>query len=633
MRKATNKKNCKASRKSTLKKRLALLATLVVTSTIGVGYDDQASAANPGFVSRATVPPLPVTTHSKSGVKNNPFVKNREDAQDRSVRLASGDNKPAIRLRPVGAPIGLNTIGEDPVRVRPSTIAIDEAMPPSIQQNPLVGSSHHDGADLVNVPASPIQGTNPQSSAENNLEPCDTLIPEFRPPAIECQPPVTDAAKAACTSHQESAHIVRPSEAPVLQAAPEIEIVASGDSAPRSNQEGACYVSLADEEDKKSTDTTKDQPQIQLAVDARDNREPIAESQPIFFSISDSDEIEHPCTEFAREATPVELNETPVHDTADRKSSSLPQTSSAPKSKPSDSIALETPDPKDESSTGVDEIADQAIPTPVMADEPIAPIQLDDESEAPPVAINIAEQLQPAPKAIYRSEPAVAAPVPAPEPTLARQRFRPPVAVDSPPIAVVRSGTSAMPENSVAAVQSAEAPVLEQEATLLEKKDEIAEHPESPRKGASHPAVLRMSRAQVRSLTIGGYVRRVAVGDKNICQAFAAGPNQLKLIGTGNGVTRLVVWADKSDSSPTSVRRFDVYVEDKAAASESTADKATVLNESIRRAFPTSHVFVQQMKDALVVNGHCDDEETAKKIVRMIRKTCLIPVRDEIQVR
>ena len=214
-----------------------------------------------------------------------------------------------------------------------------------------------------------------------------------------------------------------------------------------------------------------------------------------------------------------------------------------------------------------------------------------------------------------------------PEPLLVQRRYRPPVAVDSPPIAIARDISSEAESISVPTVQSIETPMF-----VLEELSEQAKIEALPEVAASKSSALYMTRTQVRSLTIGGHVRRVAVGDKNVCQAFAAGPNQLKLIGTGSGVTRLVVWADSTDSSPTRVRSFEIHVEDKAAP-VGISDKTVVLNQSIRQAFPNSRINVQQQKNSLVASGDCQSEEMAKDIIRMIRKTCLIPVRDEIQVR
>tara|TARA_R110002049_G_scaffold2750_4_gene22019 strand:- start:212747 stop:214894 length:2148 start_codon:yes stop_codon:yes gene_type:complete len=715
MRKATNKTTIETSETTSRKKRLALIAALVVGSSIGAGSSMIATAANPGFVSRGALPPLPVTTQSNGHVKSNPFYQPPRAAAEASIRLASGDAQPAIRLRPTGAPIGLNTIGEDPIRVRPSSIVIDQVPPAAVRTNPLIGSEHHHNPDLINTDAAQLKPMHSRSVAGGSSEP-QLLIPAFDP-KMNVAPSSNQAGgqpgDANLSAVNAPALMNVPGTAPGLPAAPVLKAAPGFGSV--SSDVTASTLKPAPSMDSARAPSDEN---IQLTADARDGREPIAESQPIFFSISDKDATSEqaeerrvselvvaaepvqwdlnsatePDGEMNRESAPsgedlpqvIENTEdqalaalpsadgvsaanvappiavaepiaiaesvgaakpiamaepfTVSEPIADASTEAVPQPLDSPSAvESSDSVASSQPAPMPESTLAPDlselpnaVIADPTVQAPlasaagpVVADQPISPLTLGDEQGT----AEMPEALQPAPKAIYRDEPVVAGPVAQPEPSLNRQRYRSPVAVDSPPIAVVRGGQSASSPAPVSAVQRAEAPTLEMDDAIavFEATPSVADEPK--------PAALFMSRAQVRSLTIGGHVRRVAVGDKNVCQAFAAGPNQLKLIGTGNGVTRLVVWADTTDSSPTRVRRFEVHVEDKAASKDGFADKTTVLNESIRRAFPTSHVYVQQLQDRLEVTGYCDSEETAKQIVRMIRKTCLIPVRDEIQVR
>lgn len=146
--------------------------------------------------------------------------------------------------------------------------------------------------------------------------------------------------------------------------------------------------------------------------------------------------------------------------------------------------------------------------------------------------------------------------------------------------------------------------------------------------------VLQLSRAQVRSMTIGGQLRNVEIADTDICQAFASGTNQIKLIGTGIGKTELTIWADVAEGEPTRVQTFVIEVNE---AVDATGDKVSghtdLLNDSIDKAFPTSSVVVSKRGGELVVTGHCDDEETAKQIIRLVRKSCLVPVQDNLKVR
>ncbi len=139
-----------------------------------------------------------------------------------------------------------------------------------------------------------------------------------------------------------------------------------------------------------------------------------------------------------------------------------------------------------------------------------------------------------APIAIYRSEPPVVGLAKTAEESLHTKRYRPPVAVKTVPIAVVRDALAEPASIVGSTVQQVEVPRTWMTSIRLQKRPNLTP--------------LYMTRAQVCSLTLGGEVRRVKVANESVCQAFAAGPNQLKLIGTGNGVTRLVVWADSDNA-------------------------------------------------------------------------------------
>ncbi|MEM6471136.1 MAG: pilus assembly protein N-terminal domain-containing protein [Planctomycetota bacterium] len=152
--------------------------------------------------------------------------------------------------------------------------------------------------------------------------------------------------------------------------------------------------------------------------------------------------------------------------------------------------------------------------------------------------------------------------------------------------------------------------------------------------GRREAVVLNMERAQVKSMTIGGRLRRVSIANKDICQAFAAGANQLKLIGTGLGRTQLTVWADVAPGEPTRVQTFEIEVADAIdATGDRIAAHTALLNDSIGKAFPRASVVVSRESGQLLVTGQCDDERTAVQILRMVRKSCLVPVKDQLQVR
>ncbi len=135
-------------------------------------------------------------------------------------------------------------------------------------------------------------------------------------------------------------------------------------------------------------------------------------------------------------------------------------------------------------------------------------------------------------------------------------------------------------------------------------------------------------------MTIGGRLRRVSIANKDVCQAFASGANQLKLIGTGLGKTTLTIWADIAPGEPTRRQTFEIEVSEGVdAKGDKFTEHTELLNDSIDKAFPRASVVVSRDGGELVVTGRCDDEATAKKIIRMVRKSCLVPVQDNLKVR
>ena len=46
-----------------------------------------------------------------------------------------------------------------------------------------------------------------------------------------------------------------------------------------------------------------------------------------------------------------------------------------------------------------------------------------------------------------------------------------------------------------------------------------------------------------------------------------------------------------------------------------------------------SQAKVQLVRGELWVTGACESQDSAEKIVRMVRKSCLIPVRDQLTVK
>ena len=145
---------------------------------------------------------------------------------------------------------------------------------------------------------------------------------------------------------------------------------------------------------------------------------------------------------------------------------------------------------------------------------------------------------------------------------------------------------------------------------------------------------IQLSRAQVRSMTIGGRLRQFKIDDDSICQVFHSGHNQIKLIGTSLGKTYLTVWADVAPDQTTRVQTFLIDVSQNVnALGEKVGIDTQLLNTSVARAFPGSRALVTQQNGVLIVSGTCPDDQMATQLLRMVRKSCRIPVIDRLSVQ
>ena len=229
------------------------------------------------------------------------------------------------------------------------------------------------------------------------------------------------------------------------------------------------------------------------------------------------------------------------------------------------------------------------------------------------------------------------------ESSILRKRYRPPVAVQAIRGTVKRHSAiasndspkvQAVPEMVIGDNKTQPPAVDLEQAMRLDTASELKD-----RSLVLGPEVkltpLHMNQAQVRSLTLGGSVRGVRVGDKGVCQALASGPNQLKLIGTGIGTTHLVVWAQKNgENDEVVMRAFEIHVDEVVPSEGNSIESTTeLLNQSIQKFFPRSQAKVQLVRGELWVTGTCESQDSAEKIIRMVRKFCLIPVRDQLTVK
>lgn len=159
----------KLAKQSRRRRRAALVIILLATSpALADGLQGN---------SVRILPPLPLeSTADAQPAKSNPFCEPIVKAGSLIVRLASGNDTSSIRLKPIGAAIGLQPINAaDPNQVPSPALTIEPVPPSSIQTNPMIGSTHHANPQLIDAEiddrASLVRPTRTFSSHEASADP------------------------------------------------------------------------------------------------------------------------------------------------------------------------------------------------------------------------------------------------------------------------------------------------------------------------------------------------------------------------------------------------------------------------------------------------------------------------------
>lgn len=574
------RKPFKARMMTTKQKRQAFLAAILFAAS--PMWTGSTLTANDFFAR----PPLPIATatHAPPGttdLKVNPFCLPAIVESADPIRLASGTKSPTapegnrMRLQAIGEAIGLHEIGHGPVaKTDMPAIEIQLPAPSQVQSNPLVDR-------ILDGPAS------------QNIPGGESVNAGLGKPV---------AGLSARRAASQTSERTLPPEPTVV------------------SEQNSSIVLLSRPEFKPAAEVeTISQEPVVVA-------EPQQETEPVFFSFSDNDSSE------------ARLDETANLDETARSVESV-----EPASEPSDfaaALSQEKPDGSEPS------------PSPSPSESlPSQPMGLSVTTEAKPMhgvggiqhndfveelkryADEIDSQTHSANNRIAKHEPIAGEALTKPEPSLHSRRYRPPVAVH--PVPIDFDGSESNPADASIGSVVTSAPGLSENTVDVSSGNTDADLLENTGDSSVAATTLYMNLAQVRSLTLGAELQSVRIADKSVCQAFAAGPNQLKLIGTGNGTTRLVVYAKPvPGQSEPRVRSFDIHVEEASKVNtESTEVRTEMLNQTIQQTFPDADVVVRRSGNELVVMGRCGSEAAAKKIVRLVRRTCLVPVKDQLRVR
>ena len=567
-------------KRTSLRRRAALSVLILAAASPLASADQTSSPTSPTIVGRQPLvlkgksslkmlPPLPLKPIDRAidteprhredasqgiqqvnhdEVKANPFCLPGQKGNDK-IQLASGaDSAAAIRLKPIGAAIGLHPIGSPKIVRSGSSAMTIEHPEPTVKNNPLIESVHQAKSNLVETVVGGVESKD--------------VVETIQPQNVELTEAITlPSVPDEVTSDQT---YLESQTTSVLQ----IEKV-------------------AEPEKRLQVETVVATESVVTEEVATESIEIEEDSEPITFSFSDDSEHFSIGDEGVTESESLELDRAIVADTS------------------ADSNAIDGDDYS-------------GLPTPTILDV------------AENTSVLSMEMVQQEENPLVKEVPAATT---SRQAALNKKRYREPVAVSAAPLSLEQLAKAAESDFASERVKPVTAPMLgstDRESGVMIGKTE----PLSSSAPAGKRTPLYMTRAQVRSLTISGRVHQVNIANQGVCQAVASGSNQIKLIGSSNGVTRLVVWATPTGAAAPLMREFVVHVQDNVdATGGDVGESIDKINETIRNAFPKSKISARFVGKKLLVRGTCPSEATAKQIVRMVRKTCLVPVIDEVVVR
>lgn len=146
-------------------------------------------------------------------------------------------------------------------------------------------------------------------------------------------------------------------------------------------------------------------------------------------------------------------------------------------------------------------------------------------------------------------------------------------------------------------------------------------------------ATFNLKPTEVRAIKFDLPVNQVQSDDMSVCAVIKTVTGQIQMIATGAGTTRLSVHTLGKDGVDK-VDRYEVTVgEVRTATVDSPESIAMTLTQTVQSAFPGSNILVSAEAGRLIVTGSCPDEESARRMLRMIRSACATPVIDRVKVR
>lgn len=274
------------------------------------------------------------------------------------------------------------------------------------------------------------------------------------------------------------------------------------------------------------------------------------------------------------------------------------------------------------------------VPVP-LAVQPVEPRTLLPEFQTPPVTIATAPKMTTEGKVEPKvpAFPALPAPPAPPAPTsLATTSTSRPIAVASQAVVTGAKDTNVAdvaPQASGLVLTDSVQPPVVADAVLVTGST-LA----SARK-YSKPAdrTIQVGTIALTTMRVGGRdVLKCEVDDSSVCRAIVTADGEVALLPGKVGVTRATLWIKEPNGQPK-VETADIQVGETLPIDGKDSVEIEKLNESLQRLYPNTTLRIVASDRCIEICGEADTEQQAREVLQLVRKLCLVPVKDKVTVR
>ena len=148
-------------------------------------------------------------------------------------------------------------------------------------------------------------------------------------------------------------------------------------------------------------------------------------------------------------------------------------------------------------------------------------------------------------------------------------------------------------------------------------------------KSQSPIAIVELECLTATNMELSGKLNAIAVQDENVCKVMQ-NERTLSLVGNQVGTTLVQIWTADLGDKPQVMR---VHVSQPGGKVHATKNEVNDIKQVIAQGFPRAVVSIVSKEDGMIeVRGTTDSEESAKRILELVRKLYLVPVKDKLMV-